>query len=67
MSRFALILAVLGLMAFALPALQSAADSHEGEADVAAPAEPEEGEAAAEGEAEAEEGAAEESGEETPE
>jgi hypothetical protein len=38
MSRVALILAVLGLFAFAVPAI-SFADSHEaGEADVAAPA-----------------------------
>ena len=55
MSRFALLLAILGLVAFALPAT-SFADHHEGEADVSASAE-DTGEEAAEGEAEAEEGA----------
>jgi len=63
MSRVALILAVFGLFAFAVPAI-SFADSHEaGEADVAAPADGDatEAEAPAEGEeAEAKEGAEEE-------
>ena len=67
MSRFALLLAILGLVAFALPAL-SFADGHEVPADVAAPAEADtEDDVAAEEGGDAEEGAAEESGEESPE
>jgi hypothetical protein len=63
MSRVALILAVFGLFAFAVPAI-SFADSHEaGEADVAAPADDgdaTEAEASEGEEAEASEGAEEE-------
>ncbi len=67
MSRFALMLAILGLVAFAFPAL-SFADGHEVPADVAAPADANtEDDVAAEDGSEAEEGAAEESGEENPE
>ena len=65
MSKFALILAILGVMAFGLPASSFAGDE-EAQADVAAPADTGD-EAAAEDAEEAEADATENSGEEQPE